>query len=198
MMKTRNIGFVFQSYFISEPQYYNLNKKVFNNCNIDICCFRDKTILDSKKKELLAKEFLDDAKQADIKKVLINSDIELAIKLKFDGVHLNSKQFNKISYAKNQKLFVVISCHTKSEIIQAYKNGANAVTYSPIFYKENKGIPKGLDDLAKIVNNYQKSNFFIIALGGIITQDHIDKIRSTNAYGFGCIRYFYNFIKDIQ
>jgi thiamine-phosphate pyrophosphorylase len=185
----------FKSYFITSPEDYHLNKQVFQKCSIDMCCFRDKITKDDTTKKQLAKQFLTDATNANIKTILINSNITLAVKLNFDGVHLTSTQFDKIQFAKQQKLFVIISCHSTKEIELAYKYGANGVTYSPIFYKQDKPNPKGLDGLRNAVKKYQNDDFFIIALGGIITYDQIDQIKNTNAYGFSSIRYFYNKVR---
>ena len=179
----------FISYFISEPEYYDKNKTVFKTIKPNIVCFRDKENTDL---ESLAKQFLKDAREENISKVLINTDIKLALDLGFDGVHLNSTQFDKIKYAKSKNLFVISSCHTIDEIELAYKNNADCITYSPIFHKENKGQPKGIDNLKKIIQTYQTDTFKIIALGGIISNNEVNQIKQTNAYGFASIRYFYN------
>ena len=77
--------------------------------------------------------------------------------------------------------------HNEEEIYKALKFGADAVTYSPIFYTPDKGNPKGLEDLNEKV---AKINIKIIALGGIISDEDIAKIKSTDAYAFASIRYF--------
>jgi thiamine-phosphate pyrophosphorylase len=61
------------------------------------------------------------------------------------------------------------------------------VTYSPIFTTPNKGIPKGCKELARIV---QSVNIPVIALGGMISNQQINQIKSTKANGFASIRYF--------
>lgn len=61
------------------------------------------------------------------------------------------------------------------------------VTYSPIFTTPNKGTPKGCEELEKIV---QSVDIPVIALGGIISEQQIDQIKSTKASGFASIRYF--------
>jgi thiamine-phosphate pyrophosphorylase len=61
------------------------------------------------------------------------------------------------------------------------------VTYSPIFTTPNKGSPKGCKDLKKIV---QSINIPVIALGGIISNQQINQIKSTKVNGFASIRYF--------
>jgi thiamine-phosphate pyrophosphorylase len=186
---------LFYSYFITDPAVYGdtpsiLEKtleKSFLNHPVDIVCFRDKETKDIKP---LAESCLKTAKKHNIKKILINGDIKLALELGFDGVHLTSGQFNEISTAKENNLFTIISTHSEDEIKKARSLGANAVTYSPIFYKENKGKPKGCEKLKEMVSKYQNEKFFIIALGGIITQEQTEKVRQTDAKGFASIRYF--------
>jgi len=185
----------FISYLITDPDEYgstlesfskNLTNTLQNN-HIDMVCFRDKK---TKNIKHLAKACLNISKEFGISKILINTDINLAIDLGFDGVHLTSNQFDKINLAKEHNLYTVISCHTETEIKMAKELKTNIATYSPIFYKENKGKPKGLHNLENIVTKYQDDNFSIIALGGIITKEHIEKIKQTNCKGFASIRYF--------
>ncbi len=186
---------LFYSYLITDPADYGNTpctlssslERSFSNHRIDMVCFRDKETEDTK---ALAKSCLETARKYNIEKVLINGDIKLALELGFDGVHLTSKQFNQIKTAKENNLFTLISTHTEDEIKLAKDLGADAVTYSPIFYKENKGEPKGCEKLENMVKRYQDEKFFIIALGGIITQKHIERIKETDAKGFASIRYF--------
>jgi len=185
----------FISYLITDPIEYGdcveeLQKNLassFENHEVDICCFRDK---ETPQIENLAKTLLEVSRKFNIPKVLINSNIELAIKLQFDGVHLTSSQFDKIEQCKKQSLYTIISCHTENEIELAKKKGVDAVTYSPIFYKENKGSAKGCEELKRIVARYQEDCFRIIALGGIVSEENIDQVKQTNASGFASIRYF--------
>jgi thiamine-phosphate pyrophosphorylase len=61
------------------------------------------------------------------------------------------------------------------------------VTYSPIFVTPNKGKAKGCEELFQVV---QKVKIPVIALGGIISDEHIKQIELTGASGFASIRYF--------
>ena len=185
----------FISYLITDPFEYgdtpklfekNLTKSVSQN-NIDMICFRDKETKDIKQLALL---FLKISKKFNIPKVIINSNLDLCLELGFDGIHLTSNQFNLIKIAKNNNLYIIVSCHDENEIKLAKQLGANAVTYSPIFYKENKDQPKGIKNLQNIISKYQDKNFDIIALGGIIEKKQIEQIKKTNANGFASIRYF--------
>jgi thiamine-phosphate pyrophosphorylase len=121
-------------------------------------------------------------------KCFIHQNIDLAKKLNATGVHLTSKQFSEIKKAKDLGLEVIISTHTHDEVLDAQKEGANAVTYSPIFTSPNKGKAKGVKDLEKLL---RKCSIKVFALGGIVTQDEISQIEKTSTYGFASIRYFY-------
>ena len=121
-------------------------------------------------------------------KCFIHQDIDLAKKLNATGVHLTSKQFSEIKKAKDLGLEVIVSTHTHDEVLDAQKEGANAVTYSPIFTSPNKGKAKGVKDLEELL---KKCSIKVFALGGIVTQDEISQIEKTSTYGFASIRYFY-------
>lgn len=180
-------------YLISDPHFFTNNpeyfeeklKKVLTNHKIDIACFRDKN---SDNFEELAEIFLKICRKFSIKRVLINSDIDLAIKLNFDGVHLNSTQFEEIKRVKEQNLFSIISCHNFDELSKALEFDSKFVTYSPIFESPNKGEPKGIEKLEYAIKKFPSLN--IIALGGIVTKEHINIVETTKAYGFASIRYF--------
>ena len=182
-----------KSYLITDPNYFSDNKEifkekliaVFKNHKIDFACFRDKS---SQNIEELAKIFLQICKEFKIKNILINSNISLATKLGFDGVHLNSQQFEKIQNAKKLNLITIISCHTLEELEKAMNKNIDFVTFSPIFETPNKGKAKGIEELNKAIKNFP--NLKIIALGGIIQNEQIKEIKKTKAYGFASIRYF--------
>jgi len=187
----------FYSYLITDPKEYgNTNDtlkqsliKSFSNHKIDMLCFRDK---ETSNMEPLAKTTLEVSKQFGIKKVLINGNIQLALKLGFDGVHLTSNQFDEIQKAKKNNLFTIISCHNEQELKQAKILGANGASFSPIFYKENKNNPIGCDKLQSIVKAYQEDGFMIIALGGIVSKKNIQDVKKTKCSAFASIRYFVN------
>jgi thiamine-phosphate pyrophosphorylase len=135
----------------------------------------------------LALTFIKTSQAFNVQHILINSNIQLAIKLNASGVHLTSQQFDEIQIAKKNKLFIIVSCHTLDDILKAQKNGANMVTYSPIFKTPNKGNPKGCKNLENVI---KQVDIPVIALGGIISSTQIKEIEATNAVGFGSIRYF--------
>lgn len=190
----------FINYLITDPKYYgddkiefeNILDKNLKNHQVEFASFRDKL---SENRDELVNVFLEVCDKYDIKMKIINSDVDLAIKLCFNGIHLTSKQFDKIRICKDNGLYVIISCHDFEEIKNAYENGADAVTFSPIFYTPYKGKPKGIESLKSIINRVKEiktREFKIIGLGGIIDSEHIEQIKSAEADGFASIRYFIN------
>lgn len=179
------------SYLITDPQYYgntptlfeeNL-RKVLNQHTVNMACFRDKT---SPNYVQLAHIFVKVCKEHGIEHILLNENLSLAKELNC-GIHLTSNQFDCIKEAKEADLYTVISCHNILEIEKAQKSYVNAVTYSPIYATPNKPDPKGVQSLKKILSIFDMN---IIALGGVISQKHVDEIARTKAYGFASIRYF--------
>lgn len=182
-----------KKYLITDPKYYSNNeilfeknlRRILKKNQVDIACFRDKQ---SSNFEKLASIFVRVCKEENIKKILINKDYELAKKLGANGVHLTSEQFKDIKKVKDLDLFVIISCHNFQEIEKAQESYVNALTYSPIFDTPNKGEAKGINSLKQALNLYEDMN--IIALGGIVKQEHIKKLENLNLYAFASIRYF--------
>lgn len=146
--------------------------------------YRDK---ENQNYEIDAKNFVEVCRKFRDIKCFIHQDVDLAAELNADGVHLTSLQFNKIKYAKSKSLEVIISAHSIDEVKKAQSLGANAVTYSPIFYTPDKGEPKGIEDLKAVVESV---DIKVFALGGITTQKEVDDIKRANPYGFASIRYF--------
>ncbi|MCK9491701.1 MAG: thiamine phosphate synthase [Sulfurimonas sp.] len=151
----------------------------------DLALYRDKT---NPNYEIQAAHFVEVCGQFENIKSFIHRDPKLAKKLGATGVHLTSTQNEEIEFAKELGLEVIISTHTIEEILDAQKKGADMVTYSPIFASPNKGEPKGIEVLKKLLD---LCKIKVFALGGIVSQKQIDLIKETKAYGFASIRYFY-------
>jgi len=176
------------SYAITDPttlSFDHLDRELERfSQKADMIVYRDK---ENSNYPQNAKYFMQRASNYRFDKILLHSDYQLAKTLRADGVHLTSRQFDAVKEAKSLGLFVVISCHTQEEAITAQENGADMITFSPIFATPNKGTPLGttaIDMLSK------KVSLPIIALGGILTQEHIDACRTNGASGFASIRYF--------
>ena len=179
------------SYLITDPKLYSQELTTFtDNLRAALLAhqpsfglYRDKENSDY---EHLAERFISLCKENNTK-AMLHGAVELAARLGAYGVHLTSQQFDEIQKAKQLKLFTVISCHSEEEVLKAEKLGVDAVTYSPIFSTPNKGEPKGLAELQRMVD---KISLPIIALGGITTEREVKEVESTGCYGFASIRYF--------
>jgi thiamine-phosphate pyrophosphorylase len=132
-----------------------------------------------------AQHFMSRAKGFD--KVLLHSDYLLAKEFNADGIHLTRTQFRDIAKAKALGLFVVVSTHTIEEAVSAEALGADMITFSPVFDTPDKGKAVGVNALIEVV---ELVHIPVIALGGIITQGHIDSCVNAGAKGFASIRYF--------
>lgn len=146
--------------------------------------YRDKSSQDY---DARAEDIVEICSQFENIKCFIHQKVELAKKLGVSGVHLTSKQFDKIKQAKDLGLEVIISTHTYEEVLDAQTLGADAVTYSPIFASPDKGEPKGIEDLKEILT---KCDIKVFALGGVIDALHVEQLEKTKVYGFASIRYF--------
>ena len=150
----------------------------------DFALYRDK---ENENYAIEAENFVQMCKPFKSLHVLLHQDYELAAKLGATGVHLTSKQFDAIPKAKALGLEVIISTHTHDEVHVAEAMGADYVTYSPVFASPDKGEPKGVQDLQSIVS---MADIKIFALGGIVSEEEVQKIEKTEVYGFASIRYF--------
>jgi len=150
----------------------------------EMIVYRDKSTLDYASN---AKNFLIEAKKNSFQKILLHTEYQLAYALKADGIHLRSTQFDEVVKAKQLGLFVVISTHTLQEALKAESLGADMVTFSPIFTTPNKGQPKGVEALKKVVSML---SIPVIALGGIVTKEHRVLCEKSGAFAFASIRYF--------
>ncbi len=175
-------------YCITDPSFYNsiqtfqaYLENIFQYKRPDFIAFRDKV---NTNKEKYIEKFLEICKYYKIKKTFLNSTIDE----RFYGVHLNSKQFHLIKEAKEKKLFTIISTHSIEEIKKAQKFGVDAVTFSPIFFSPNKGNPKGIEELQRVIKSFPTLK--IIALGGIVSKEDIKKVKDCGVWGFASIRYF--------
>jgi len=182
-----------QKYLITSQEFYGITPSSFRSkLHSQIkkhapsyVLYRDKT---NTHYDELAAVFADVCKGYEGLKCFVHQDVDLAKRLGVSGVHLTSAQFNEIKRAKSMGLFVIVSTHTKDEVLKAQELGADAVTYSPIFTSPGKGEPKGVEELKELLDICKIKVF---ALGGIVTKEHVEKIERSKAYGFASIRYFY-------
>jgi len=103
---------------------------------------------------------------------IINDNVELAIKVNADGVHLGQKDAD-IKQARQQlgkNKIIGITCHNKIELAQqAQKHGADYVAFGRFFTSLSKPSAPAAD--ISIIKEAKKSiNIPIVAIGGITHQ----------------------------
>ncbi len=101
--------------------------------------------------------------------LLVNDRIDIAMAVDADGVHLRQNSMPAAAARKllgSQKL-IGVSTHSDDEILLAADQGADFVTFGPVYYTPSKatyGFPKGLTELRKAS---RLSPIPVYALGGI-------------------------------
>ncbi|MFC6180795.1 thiamine phosphate synthase [Lactiplantibacillus daowaiensis] len=120
---------------------------------------------------------------------IVDDDIELALALHADGIHVGQKdaQIEHVLQRVGSTMFVGLSCSTLSEIEQANQlNGLAYIGSGPIFPTTSKADADpvvGLTGLAQLV---QAAQVPIVAIGGI-TVGQLPAIAQTGAAGAAVI-----------
>lgn len=121
---------------------------------------------------------------------LVNHDVGAAVALGADGVHLGFRS-GEVAAARamvGQDVLVGRSTHDARELGRAITDGADYVTFGPVYDTPSKrGIlaPCGPQALADAVR--QAAGLPVIALGGV-TAERAAELRRTGVAGLACIR----------
>ncbi|MHB1646714.1 MAG: thiamine phosphate synthase [Candidatus Acididesulfobacter diazotrophicus] len=165
-----------KNFFSSENEYLDTLKTCFDN---GIKAFQ------LRQKDLSVRQIINIGKK--IKKIIeqykdiyffVNDRIDIALALEANGVHLNKNSIPiKAAKEKYREMIIFYSSHSYEEALDAEKNGADAITFSPIFKTKNQDFEQGLEPLKKIINN---TKIPVFALGGI-NNGNIQTIRNAGA-----------------
>jgi len=120
--------------------------------------------------------------------LIINDRIDLALAVHADGVHLGNHSLPiKISRKiLGSKFLIGVSTHSATEVEFASQQGADFVTYGPVYFtpsKEAYGKPVGVQSLQNICRN---ASIPIYALGGV-KENNAKEILNTGAHGIAII-----------
>ena len=116
--------------------------------------------------------------------LFINSRIEIAVDIGADGLHLpgDSASIEKVIEETNRRFIIGVSVHTLAEAKQRETEGADFITYSPIYptlSKPGYGPVVGVAGLRKVTEGI---NIPVFALGGI-TPERVSECLDAGAYG---------------
>lgn len=122
-------------------------------------------------------------------KVLLNAQIELALQLGVDGVHLPSQALLQLSQ-KPTGLLVAASCHNAQELAHAEALGLDFAVLSPVLATPShpEATPMGWHTFAALISNI---TIPVYALGGMRTTD-LPTALSHGARGIAMMRDIWN------
>ena len=116
--------------------------------------------------------------------LFINARVKIAMSIGADGLHLpgDSASVQKVIEETNRRFIIGSSVHTLTEARQREIEGADFITYSPIYptlSKPGYGPAVGLEGLRNVTEGV---NIPVFALGGI-TPERVSECRDAGAYG---------------
>ena len=124
--------------------------------------------------------------------LFINHHAELAHDLGADGVHLTESSAAVRQVRKQYPdLLIGKSTHTLQGAMRAQHQGADFITFSPVYEtpsKQQYGSPQGLEKLQKVCTSL---NIPVLALGGI-DLSRTSTVRKHGAFGVALIRGIWN------
>lgn len=123
-------------------------------------------------------------------KLLVNGRVDIAHLAGADGVHLpsDSVPIGVVRKAFGKEFMIGASVHSLSEARLAENNGADFVTFGPVFMtpsKEKYGEPQGIEKLNEVSQNL---SIPVIGIGGINELNYSEVLQS-GAKGFAAIRF---------
>ncbi|MBN2428319.1 MAG: thiamine phosphate synthase [Deltaproteobacteria bacterium] len=121
-------------------------------------------------------------------KLFINDRADVALACDADGVHLttNSLPTTVVRKILGPDKLIGVSTHCTNEISLAEKEGADFVTFGPVFYTASKaafGPPVGLEKLREACS---QTRLPVFALGGV-NLPQVDNVMACGAYGVALI-----------
>lgn len=121
-------------------------------------------------------------------KLFINDRVDIAMCVNADGVHLGQASIPVYAVRKivRDKFMIGVSTHNLEEALTAEKEGADFITFGPIYKTPSKikyGEPVGVDNLRRVRGKISIPTF---GLGGI-KHDNTKDVINAGAYGVALI-----------
>jgi thiamine-phosphate pyrophosphorylase len=115
--------------------------------------------------------------------LLINDRLDVALAVKADGVHLGG---HSLPVAVARKIvgpdkLIGVSTHRPEEVLETQRDGADFVTFGPVFFTPSKaayGEPIGLEGLREACIT---ATLPVFALGGV-TRERIAELRTAGSH----------------
>ncbi|HHT9125819.1 MAG TPA: thiamine phosphate synthase [Candidatus Brocadiia bacterium] len=119
-------------------------------------------------------------------KLIINDRVDVALAVDADGVHLGwrSMSIKKVRSLVGPEKLIGYSAHSLHEARNAQEDGADYITFSPIYKSRSKEVtPVGADKIRTLEKHIKIP---VIALGGI-DEDNVDEVLRNGADGVAVI-----------
>lgn len=115
-------------------------------------------------------------------RLLINDRVDVALLSEADGVHLTSTSYSpkEARGLLGENRLIGVSTHSLEEALAAEKDGADFITFGPVFHTPSKagmGAPLGIDQLKEVA---QKLSIPVFGLGGI-DESNVKEVAATGA-----------------
>ncbi|MBK7708321.1 MAG: thiamine phosphate synthase [Acidobacteria bacterium] len=120
-------------------------------------------------------------------KLLVNDRADIALAAGADGVHLTSRSVSPetLRAVFPSDFLIGVSTHSREEIANAKKSGADFAVFGPVFATPGKGTPTGLREFPEILAEVRP--FPVLGLGGIDQTNFGDVLGVAD--GFAAIRF---------
>jgi thiamine-phosphate pyrophosphorylase len=124
-------------------------------------------------------------------KLLVNDRADIALAAGADGVHLTESSIAAAAVRRRfpEGFLIGVSTHSPEAAEKASAEGADFVTFSPVFASPGKPAPKGLPALRELCEKLRP--FPVVALGGI-EMENFREVLDAGASGFAAIRFLNN------
>jgi thiamine-phosphate pyrophosphorylase len=121
-------------------------------------------------------------------RLIINDRVDIALAVAADGVHLGhgSMPIRETRRLLGSGKLIGVSCHNRQEALTAQEEGADFITFGPVFHTPSKaayGDPVGLFELGKISHLLSLPVF---ALGGI-KRNNAQQAMAAGVHGIAMI-----------
>lgn len=130
-------------------------------------------------------------------RLFINDRVDIAIAVDADGVHLGQKSIPPYAVRRlAASLIVGVSTHNIKEALKAQEDGADFITYGPVWAtpsKQKYGEPLGIDAITEAVSTV---SIPVFGIGGV-SMDNIKDLVDKGAAGGAMISSIYG-AKDIK
>jgi thiamine-phosphate pyrophosphorylase len=117
---------------------------------------------------------------------IINDRVDIAMVCNADGVHIGQEDIPLKEVKKIYNKIIGVSTHSKEEALKAYKEGADYISFGPVFKtftKKDALSPRGIYNLKEIKNIIPIP---VIAIGGI-NENNIYEVLNTGVEGVAII-----------